>query len=112
MGQARGNEDSRMSDMIRLRASRGTDECNHNCVSYKVNKWGCVTVPADAVPPLLKVGGFSIATEATEGVDHATLSDVLDVAWHLPSSIVRSTLLAILRSPNSMSHLTQSIAFT
>jgi hypothetical protein len=101
-----------MSDMIRLRASRGTDECNHNGVSYKVNKWGCVTVPADAVPPLLKVGGFSIASEDDDSADHSTIEDVAEVAWHLPSSTVRSTLLAILRSPNSMSHLTQAIAFT
>jgi hypothetical protein len=43
---------------------------------------------------------------------HSTLADVEDVAWCLPAGKVRSTLLAILRSPNSMAHLVQSISFT
>jgi hypothetical protein len=101
-----------MSDLVRLRGLRGQDEVNARCVSYKVNKWGCVSVPAEDIGPLLKTGGFAVATEDDDSADHSTLPDVAEVAWHLPSSIVRSTLLAILRSPNSMSHLTQSIAFT
>jgi len=58
------------------------------------------------------VGGFHIANEATEGFSISTLADVEDVCWHLPLGKVRSTLLAILRSPNSMNHLVQSIAFS
>jgi hypothetical protein len=98
--------------MVRLRGLRGQDEVNARGVSYKVNRWNCVSVPSEDVPPLLHVGGFHVASEDDAGADNSTLADVLDVAWHLPSSKVRSTLLAILRSPNSMSHLTQSIAFT
>jgi hypothetical protein len=101
-----------MSDLVRLRGLRGQDEVNARCVSYKVNRWGCVSVPAEDVAPLLKTGGFHVASEDDDSADHSSLSDVFDVAWHLPSSIVRSTLLTVLRSPNSMSHLTQSIAFT
>jgi hypothetical protein len=101
-----------MSDLVRLRGLRGQDEVNARCVSYKVNQWGCVSVPAEDIGPLLKTGGFHVASVDDESADHSTLEDVASVAWHLPSSIVRSTLLAILRSPNSMSHLTQSIAFT
>jgi hypothetical protein len=101
-----------MSDLVRLRGLRGQDEVNARCVSYKVNQWGCVSVPAEDIGPLLKTGGFHVASVDDESADHSTLLDVAEVAWHLPSSKVRSTLLAILRSPNSMSHLTQSIAFT
>jgi hypothetical protein len=101
-----------MSEIIRLRGLRGQTEVNAHGVAYVVNKWGCVSVPAEDVAPLLKTGGFHIASEDDDSADHSSLGDVLDVAWHLPSSTVRSTLLAILRSPNSMSHLTQSIAFT
>jgi hypothetical protein len=101
-----------MSDLVRLRGLRGQSEVNARGVAYIVNPWGCVSVPAEDVPPLLKVGGFHVANEKDAGADHSTIADVASVAWHLPSSKVRSTLLAILRSPNSMSHLTQSIAFT
>jgi hypothetical protein len=45
-------------------------------------------------------------------IRHSTLSEVYEAAWALPKGKVRDTLMAILSSPNSMSHLTQSISFT
>jgi hypothetical protein len=99
-------------DLVRLRGAFGQDEVNARGKSFRVNQWGCVSVPAEDIGPLLKTGGFHVASEDDESADHSTLEDVASVAWHLPKSKVRSTLMAILRSPNSMNHLTQSIAFT
>jgi hypothetical protein len=90
---------------IRLRATRGQDEVNARGASYKVNKWGCVSVPAEDVPPLLKVGGFAIASEDTEGVDTSTLADVAEVCWHLPLGRTRSTLLALCENTNQRNYL-------
>jgi hypothetical protein len=94
-------------ELVRLKAGFGTDEVNCRSVSYKVNRWGCVCVPVVDVPPLLKVGGFSRAIENDPTAPNSSLSDVAEVCWHLPKGKVRDTLLAILRSPNSMSHLYQ-----
>jgi hypothetical protein len=47
-------------EMVRLRASQGTDECNLRA-SYRVDNDGTVIVPAEAVGPLLAVGGFTLA---------------------------------------------------
>jgi hypothetical protein len=96
-----------MSDMVRLRGLRGQDECNCRGVSYKVNRWGCVEVPIEDVGPLLKVGGFSIADEATEGVATASLEDVYDAAWHLPLGKVRDTMLNLLSNANARNLLVE-----
>jgi hypothetical protein len=90
-----------MSEMIRLRGHFGQTEVNASGTLYAVNRWNCVSVPAEDIGPLLKTGGFHIASEDDDSAHHSSLSDVLDVAWHLPSSAARSTLLAILQSPNS-----------
>ena len=102
-----------MSDdtVVTLRNYSGCDEINDGGVAYKVNKWGCVRVPASAVPPLMKTAGFHIASPDDPSAIHSTLADVAEVAWSLPPSKERSTLLAILESQNSLSHLTQTIAF-
>lgn len=101
-----------MSDLVRLRGLRGQTEVNCRGVAYTVNRWGCVTVPSEDVEPLLKIGGFDLAAEDDVSADHSTLEDLAEVAWHLPLGVARSTLLAILRSPNSLNHLIQSIAFS
>jgi hypothetical protein len=98
-------------EKIRLRGLHGQDEVNARGVSYKP-RWGVVRVPAEDVPPLLKVGGFHLAHEADASAEHSTLEDVEAAVWSLPPSKERSTLLAILRSPNSLSHLVQSISFS
>jgi hypothetical protein len=97
-------------EMIRLRGQHGQDECNCRGASYRVH-WGVVRVPAEDVPPLLKVGGFHVADEADESAEHSTLADVEAAVWSLPLSKARSTLLAILESPNSLNHLVQSLSF-
>jgi hypothetical protein len=98
-------------EMIRLRGVHGQDECNCRGVSYKV-RWGVVAVPAEDVGPLMKVGGFYPALPDDPSAQHSTIDDVREAAWSLPPSKARSTLLAILESPNSLAHLTQSISFT
>ena len=97
--------------VVILRTHSGADEVNARGVSYKV-RWGVVAVPAEDVGPLLQTGGFYRASEDDESGEHSTLDDVKAAAWSLPPGTVRSTLLAIFRSPNSMQHLTQSISFT
>jgi hypothetical protein len=99
-------------DMIRLRNYSGCDEINDAGVAYKVNKWGCVRVPASAVPPLMLTGGFHRASPNDVSAINSTLEDVAEVVWHLKPGKVRDTLMMILRSPNSMSLLTQSISFS
>jgi hypothetical protein len=99
-------------DLVRLRGYFGQSEANTRGTLRPVSKWGTVCVPEEDVASLLRVGGFHIADEIDPSASNSTVEDVAEVAWHLPRSTVRSTLLAILRSPNSMSHLTQSIAFT
>jgi hypothetical protein len=99
-------------DLVRLRGLFGQEEVNARGKSYRVNAWGCVRVPKEDVAPLLKTGGFHRAIENDPTAPNSTLSDVAEVAWHLPKGKARATLLAILNSPNSMSHLTQSIAFS
>jgi hypothetical protein len=96
---------------IKLRARQGTEEVNCRCISYRVNPWGCIDVPVEDAEPLMRVGGFHEASE-NDLAPYASLSDVESVAWHLPKGKVRSTLLAILRSPNSMNHLVQSLQFS
>ncbi len=68
-----------MSDKVRLRGHRGQDEVNARGVSYKVSPWGTVCVPAEDVGPLLKVGGFHVASEDDESADHSSLGDVAEV---------------------------------
>jgi hypothetical protein len=99
-----------MSDLIRLISTRGSDEVNHAGVSYRVTQWNTVVVPADAVPSLTNGAGFYIADDYEELLRHSTIDELYEAAWALPLGKARSTLLAILRSPNSLSHLTQSIS--
>jgi hypothetical protein len=96
--------------LVRLRGLHGQDECNCRGVSYKP-RWGVVRVPAEDVGPLIHVGGFHLAHEADASAEHSTLEDVQAAAWSLPLGTARSTLLAILQSPNSLAHLCQSISF-
>jgi hypothetical protein len=98
-------------NLVRLRNYTGADEVNCRGVSYRV-LWGVVAVPAEDVAPLLKVGGFHVARPDDPSAVHSTLDDVREAAWSLPPSKARSTLMMILESPNSMSHLIQSIAFS
>jgi hypothetical protein len=98
-------------DTVILRNYSGADEVNARGISYKV-RWGVVTVPAEDVEPLLHVGGFHVARPDDPGAQHSTIDDVREAAWSLPPSKARSTLLAILESPTSLAHLTQSISFT
>jgi hypothetical protein len=65
-------------DLVNLRGLFAQSEVNARGVSYLVNKWGVVTVPVEDIGPLMKVGGFSIADENTEGVATATLEDVAE----------------------------------
>jgi hypothetical protein len=97
-----------MSDLIKLRGLFGQTEVNCRGVLYAVNKWNCVNVPTEDAPSLMKVGGFHIANEATEGVATSTLADVEDVCWHLPLGKVRSTLLALVTNTNALNYLVQS----
>jgi hypothetical protein len=97
--------------MVRLRHSN-SDEINARGHSYRVSPWGTFLVPEDDLGPLLRVGGFSIAREDDPSALHSTVDDVREAAWHLPLGKARSTLLAILQSPNSLNHLIQSIAFS
>src|SRR5271155_3766431 len=99
-------------DMIRLRGRFGQDEVNHAGQSFRVSPYGTVCVPADAVPPLLKTGGFHIADEDDKGAVYATLEQMLETAWHLPPGKTRSTLLMILKNQNAMNLITQTISFT
>jgi hypothetical protein len=99
-------------DTVILRNYSGCEEVNDGGVSYRVNKWNCVRVPESAVAPLLKTGGFHRATPDDPGAINSTIEDVTEAAWHLAPGKVRETLMGILASPNSMSHLVQSISFT
>jgi hypothetical protein len=97
-------------EMIRLRSQQGADEVNCRGKSFKV-RWGIVTVPAEDVGPLMQVGGFHVAREDDASAEHSTLEDVEAAVWSLPLSKARFTLLAIVRSPNSLNHLIQSMSF-
>jgi hypothetical protein len=101
-----------VTDLVRMLSHQGATEVNHAGVAYLVSPWDTIRVHNDAVVPLQKTGGFTIATEADELIRHSTLSEVYEAAWALPKGKARSTLLAILQSPNSMAHLVQSIAFS
>jgi hypothetical protein len=101
-----------MSDLVRMISHQGATEVNHAGVAYLVTPWDTILVHPDAIAPLQQTGGFTVATEADELIRHSTLAKVYEAAWALPKGKERSTLLAILRSPNSLSHLTQSISFT
>ena len=97
-----------MSDIIRLRGRFGQTEVNARNVVYLLNSWGCVSVPAEDIGPLMKTGGFHIAGEDDEGAEHSTLADVALVAWHLPKGRVRDTLLALVANTNAMNYLIQT----
>jgi len=101
-----------MSDLVRLIATFGSDECNHAGASYKVTPWNTVLVPPDAVPALTKTGGFYVAGAAESLLRHSTLAECYESAWALPRGKTRSTLLAILSSQNQMNHLVQSLSFS
>jgi hypothetical protein len=56
---------------IRLISNQGSDECNFGDQRYRVSNAGIAEVDADAVGPLLAVGGFSLAEEVPPvAVDH------------------------------------------
>jgi hypothetical protein len=101
-----------MTDLVRMISHQGCTEVNHGGVSYLVTPWNTALVHPDAVESLTKTGGFTIATEAEPLTRNSTLEECREAVWALPKSKARSTLLMILKSPNSMSHLTQSIAFS
>jgi hypothetical protein len=101
-----------MSELVRMVSHQGASEANHAGVSYLVTPWDTILVHPDAVASLQKTGGFTIAARAESLIRHSTLSEVYEAAWALPRSKARSTLLEILKSPNSMNHLTQSISFS
>jgi hypothetical protein len=94
-----------MSDLVRLRGLRGQDEVNARGVSFKVSRWGTVCVPAEDVQPLLRTGGFHVASEDDDSADHSTLADAAEVCWHLPIGKVRDTLLALLSNTNALNFL-------
>jgi hypothetical protein len=98
-------------EMIRLRNYSGATEVNHNGASYTVSPYGTVVVPESAVLGLTKTGGFHRASPNDVSAINSSLEDVAEVVWHLKPGKVRDTLMAILRSPNSLSHLTQTISF-
>jgi hypothetical protein len=50
-------------DMIKLRAPRGTDECNYGTERYRVDNDGCVVVPVEAARHLVGAAGFVIVLE-------------------------------------------------
>jgi hypothetical protein len=99
-----------MSGLVRLRNNCGADEVNARGVSYKV-KWGVVEVPEEDAGPLMKVGGFHVASPHDPSAVHSTLDDVREAVWSLEPGKARSTLLSIVASPNSMNHLVQSLSF-
>lgn len=88
-----------MNDMVRLRGYQGADEVNARGVSYKVNRWGVASVPAEDVPPLLKTGGFSRAVENDPTAPNSTIEDCYEAARHLPKGRARDTLMAICEAP-------------
>jgi hypothetical protein len=77
-----------MARLKKLHAPRGTDEANHNGVSYRVDNDGTVLVDESAVGPLLAVGGFTqdddsdpvpdglIAASGPAGVDSCSWNGV------------------------------------
>jgi hypothetical protein len=99
-------------DLVRMISHQGASEVNHAGVAYLVTPWNTILVHPDAIAPLQQTGGFTVATEADELIRHSTPSEVYEAVWALPKSKERSTLLAILESPNSLAHLCQSISFT
>jgi hypothetical protein len=101
-----------MTDLVRLISTHGADEVNHAGVSFRVTPWNTILVHPDAVPSLLKVGGFYKAGASESLIRHSTISECYEAAWALPRGKVRSTLLAILSSPNSMNLLIQSLQFS
>jgi hypothetical protein len=101
-----------VSDLVRLVSMCGCTEINHNGASYAVTQWNTCLVPADAVSSLTHGAGFYVAGRAETLQRHSTIGEVYEAAWALPPSKERDTLLAILRSPNSLAHLIQSIAFS
>jgi hypothetical protein len=100
-----------VTDLVRMISHQGCSEVNHGGVQYLVTTWNTILVHPDAIAPLTKTGGFTIATEAESLIRHSTISECYEAAWALPPSKERSTLLAVLSSPNSLSHLCQSISF-
>jgi hypothetical protein len=78
---------------------------NHCGAAYRVNPWGIVSVPAEAVPMLLATGGFHVAAETDVSAKHSTFDDLLDVAWSLPNGKVRATLVSILTNTNQRNSL-------
>ena len=84
-------------DLVRMISHQGCTEVNHGGVSYLVTPWNTALVHPDAVQPLTKLGGFTIATEAEPLTRNSTLDECFEAAWALPKSKTRSTLLMILQ---------------
>ena len=86
-----------MTDLIRLRAPRGTSECSHNTSLYLVRENGCVDVPPEAVEPLLRVGGFTVEPPAPEDVPPA-LADVAALVRSMSDGPEKIALLAAIEA--------------
>jgi hypothetical protein len=91
--------------MVRLRGYFGQTEVNTQGTLRPVSRWNTVCVPEEDVASLLRVGGFHIADENDPSASNSTLSDVMEVCWHLPAGRVRSTLRSLCENTNAMNYL-------
>jgi len=83
-----------MAKPVKMRAPKGTDQVNHGDTAYVTDKSGNVEVPAEAVAPLLAVGGFVAEDESDEDptgfvrVKHS--GDATALSWRGDSYAIRA----------------------
>jgi hypothetical protein len=87
-----------MSNLVRLIAPAGTDECNYGQVRYHVHEDMHVDVPQEAVDGLTRIGGFVIAPVAAPAAPAP--APVVVIAPPIPSVVVtESPALSVASAP-------------
>jgi hypothetical protein len=66
-----------MSDLVRLRAPKGTDECNIGTARYTIHEDGFFYLPREEnIDGLLRVGGFIVASDQTPPITAARIAEL------------------------------------
>jgi hypothetical protein len=92
-----------MSELVKIKNGRGSDEANLDGVSHKIHADGYFYLPPDVAARLVGVGGFYRAdpSERPEA-GTASLEEVTDLVFALDPGPVRAALIQVLSAHGAL----------
>jgi hypothetical protein len=92
-----------MSELVKIKNGRGSDEANLDGVSHKIHADGFFYVPADVAARLVGVGGFHrVADDEHPETGTPSLEEVVDLVFALDPGPVRAALIATLSAHGAL----------